>query len=95
MVYHPGTVAYTAKLVVEMKKGDGSSMWSMFEFKGDRIVGDTPDGLEELVNPEVAKDWMERGYTILSFQAIQGVDFRNQLERVLNLHAEKLEVATQ
>ena len=95
IVYHPGTVAYTAKLVVEMKKGDGSSMWSMFEFKGDRIVGDTPDGLEELVNPEVAKDWMERGYTILSFQAIQGVDFRNQLERVLNLHAEKLEVATQ
>ena len=94
IIYHPGTVAYTAKLVVEMKKGDGSSVWSVFEFKGDRIVGDKPDGLEELVNPEVARDWMERGYTILSFQAIQGVDFRNQLERALNLHAEKIEAST-
>jgi len=93
IIYHPDTVVYTAKLVVEMKKGDGS-VWSVFEFRDDRVVGDTPDGLEELVHPEVAKGWMERGYTILSFQAIQGVDFCNQLERVLNLHAEKLEAAT-
>jgi len=94
IIYHPDTVVYTAKLVVKMKKDDGSSVWVVFEFKGNRIVGDKPDGLEELDNPEVAKDWMSRGYTILSFRAIQGVDFRNQLERVLNMHAEKIELST-
>lgn len=91
IIYHPDTKVYTDKLVVEMK-GPEKSVWCAFEFKGDnQVVGDQLDGLEAVTQPDVAKEWMERGYTIVSFQAIQGVDFRNQLERVLNLHGGKLE----
>ena len=93
IVYHPETVSYTPKLILEIKHGD-APVWLMFEFSGDSVKGTHLDGLEELAKPEIAREWIGRGYTILSFQAIKGIDFRSQLDRVLTLHAEKLAALT-
>jgi curved DNA-binding protein CbpA len=93
--YYPGTTAYTDKLVLGMK-ADKKVVWVLLEFDGDNVrVTDPPDGVEELEQPSgkpgAAKEWMERGYTILTFHAIKGVDFNNQLNRVADLHAKRLQ----
>ena len=92
--YYPGTTSYTSKVVMGMK-GSEKIVWVMLEFDGDNVrVVDPPEGVEDLekcvTKPDAPREWMERGYTILTFQAIQGVDFNNQLNRVADLHAEKL-----
>lgn len=96
--YYPGTTMYTNKVVMGMKGGE-KIVWVLLEFDGDNVrVADPPEGIEDLekcvTKPDVPREWMERGYTILTFHAIKGVDFNNQLNRVADLHAEKLKIST-
>lgn len=95
LVYHPNTCAYTDKLLVGIKDGE-NVVWVLMSFGGDNVsITEPPPNADELTRPEettgVAEKWMSRGYTILMFQAIQGVEFYSQLNRVAELHADKIE----
>lgn len=94
LAYHPDTVVYTRDVLLGMASED-RFVWVRMNFGGDDIrVTDAPSGVEQLEksdNAEAAKRFMADGYTILTFKAVQGIDFMSQLNRVADLHAKKLE----
>jgi len=96
--YFPGTTVYTDKVVLGMKGGE-KILWVLMEFDGDNVlVVKPPEGVEDLEKcvtmPDTPREWMERGYTILTFVVVQGIEFNSQLARVAGLHIEKLKGTT-
>ena len=91
VTYHPDLVFFTPKLIVEVRTA-GKSSWFCFEFKNNnRVVGELVDGIEQVADAAVAREWLVQGYSIVSFTLQQDIDVQSQLERVVNLHGERLE----
>lgn len=89
---HAQPLAYTQKLIIEAKLKD-RSVWFSFEFMDNntRVVSYEVEGLETLSNPDVAEQWIQNGYNIVSFIIQDGVDIKSQLTKVSELHLDKLE----
>ena len=91
LTYHPDTVEFTGKLIVEIKMAEGSKWFSfIIDAEELRAQGSNLAGLDRLAEPDVARKWIADGYTILAFHGVQGIEFMSQLERVIAQHVERM-----
>ena len=90
--YHPANKGYTSQIIVRIKKQDGTIGSSLsFAIEGTNIRGTEVKGLERIDETRVAEQFVERGYSILSYTPVPDIEWKSQLVRVIEMHTEKIE----
>lgn len=86
--YHPDTKVYTRKLLLEILSEKTVRLFVRYEGDGATVT-DPPEEASSL-DPGAL---MERGYTLLTFNAVEGIEFMSQLQRVIDMHEAKVKSA--
>ncbi len=86
ITYHPDVVAYTDMLVVEIVF-PSQTIRIAFKLKDGHAAGLEVENLDSLSDPDTAREWIQNGYTIVSFKPQDGIDTKDELGEVISRHA--------
>lgn len=90
ITYHPDCVVTTSLLIIEIRSNGKRGRICVELGEGNNAKMKDVEGLDELQDPEMIKEWIKRGYTFLSFNIVADVDFHDQIVEVVSRHGEKL-----
>ncbi len=85
VTYHPLVTKYTDLLVVEVVL-PSQTIRLCFKLTDGHVEGLVVVGLDSLSDPDIARGWIENGYTIVSFKPQAGIDTEAELGEVVSRH---------
>ncbi|MCC2631114.1 MAG: molecular chaperone DnaJ [Candidatus Paceibacter sp.] len=97
MTYFPGTEKYTPEVIIKLVVSEKNpAAWMSFTIDPEKnsAVSSSHNDLESLEDPAVAKTWIERGFTIITFQLQQDIDIKSQIEQIILNHIERMKLST-
>ncbi|HUD03042.1 MAG TPA: J domain-containing protein [Candidatus Paceibacterota bacterium] len=92
VTYHPKTLLYTSDLIVQFRKKGGDIVARMaFKYVGNNSVVPNDEIEVPVLDDEgLAQEWIDKGFTIVSFTLVGDIEIKSQLHRVIDLHGAKL-----